>query len=150
MEGIVGCPFKMSTSGCKKRRSALKRFMEKLSVYWHPNCSTCKNAVKFLKKHDVDHVLHDLREKAPSKKEIQTMMEKNYADTPKKLFNTSGQAYRTSGMKDRIDGLSAKEMQDALSKDGLLVKRPFVLLKNGDGLVGFNEDTWKKFFKDHA
>lgn len=121
--------------------------MEKLSVYWHPNCTTCKNAVKFLDKNGVEYVLHDLREKAPSKKELRTMMENNYADAPKKMFNTSGQAYRNSGMKDKIDSLGPEEMQEALAKDGLLIKRPFVLLKSGKGVVGFKESDWNVLLK---
>lgn len=122
--------------------------MEKLNIYWHPNCSTCKKAVKFLKEKNIDHALIDLREKAPSKTAITSMMKNNYTETPKKMFNTSGKVYREKGLKDKIADMSQKDMQNELAKDGLLIKRPFVLLKNGKGCVGFKEDEWKKLLKN--
>lgn len=45
------------------------------------------------------------------------------------------------GMKDKLPGMSADEAVALLSKNGNLVKRPFVV---GDGLVlaGFKEGEW--------
>lgn len=117
--------------------------MKKISVYWHPNCSTCKKAVAFLKKYEIAHELHDLREKAPAKKDIAAMMH-IFKDAPKKLFNVSGQAYREENLKDKLPSMTPKEMEDALAKNGLLIKRPFVLLENGMGLLGFDEKIWER------
>ncbi|MCB0308379.1 MAG: Spx/MgsR family RNA polymerase-binding regulatory protein [Bdellovibrionales bacterium] len=115
---------------------------EELKIYWHPNCSTCKKALRFLDHHEISYHLLDLREASPSRKEIQAMWP-NYAAEPKRLFNTSGQAYRTKKIKDKINDLSVKEMQSLLTSDGLLVKRPFLLLNDGKGVVGFKETEWK-------
>lgn len=116
--------------------------METLTIYWHPNCGTCKKALKYLDQKKLSYELVDLRDQAPTKKAITQMMNQNYADTPKRLFNTSGQSYRNGGFKETIAQMSSKEMIQALSQDGLLLKRPFVLKKNGDGVVGFKEDEW--------
>lgn len=61
----------------------------------------------------------------------------------KKLFNTSGGDYKELGLKDKLSSMSIEEQLDPLSKNGNLVKRPFVL---GDdfGFVGFKEEEWKK------
>lgn len=61
----------------------------------------------------------------------------------KKLFNTSGGDYKELGLKDKLSSMSIEEQLDLLSKNGNLVKRPFVL---GDdfGFVGFKEEEWKK------
>lgn len=61
----------------------------------------------------------------------------------KKLFNTSGNDYKELGLKDKLGSLSIEEQLDLLSKNGNLVKRPFVL-GEGFGFVGFKEEEWKK------
>ena len=66
--------------------------------------------------------------------------------TFKNLFNTSGQLYRELDVSSKLKaGMTAPEAIDLLSKNGKLVKRPFVLGPNF-GLVGFKEDAWKKRF----
>ena len=119
--------------------------MKSPKVYWHPNCSTCKKAVAFLKKKGIEHDLADLRETAPSARELETMA-KAYDGETRKLFNTSGQAYREKNLKDRLPGLNQKERLALLRDDGLLVKRPFLLLDGERGLVGFKEADWAKAF----
>lgn len=115
-------------------------------VYWHPNCGTCKKAKKWLEDQNIEHTLIDLRDKAPSKKSIQTMMDKNYADNPKRLFNTSGKSYREGGFKEKLAEMTSKDMVDELAQDGLLIKRPFVLTESGQGVVGFKEPEWRELF----
>lgn len=117
--------------------------METLKLYWHPNCSTCKKAIQFLDKHKLQYGLIDLREKAPSKAELKAMM-LNYPEAEKKLFNTSGQVYRQNNYKEKINAFSKNDMVNELANNGLLVKRPFLLKKDGQGLVGFKEQDWKK------
>lgn len=117
--------------------------MKPLKVYWHPNCSTCKKAVAFMRKTGVAHELVDLRERPPSAAEIGKMWQA-HAGQPRKLFNVSGQAYRAANLKEKLPGMSDKEQKALLASDGLLVKRPFVLLENGTGLVGFDEATWRR------
>ena len=64
----------------------------------------------------------------------------------KKFFNTSGQKYRSLGLKDKLADMSEEDQLTLLASDGMLIKRPIVT----DGkkiTLGFKEsdflDTWK-------
>ncbi|MDU6699353.1 MAG: ArsC/Spx/MgsR family protein, partial [Streptococcus salivarius] len=55
----------------------------------------------------------------------------------KKFFNTSGQSYRSLGLKDKLPTLSLDEAVEFLALDGMLIKRP-ILIKDGKVLqVGY-------------
>ena len=60
----------------------------------------------------------------------------------RRLFNTSGQDYKTLKMKDKLPKLTTDAALDLLSTRGNLVKRPFLLTSNG-GVTGFKADEWK-------
>ena len=60
----------------------------------------------------------------------------------KKLFNTSGLDYKKLNLKEKLQDLSMEEALELLSRNGNLIKRPF-LLTDKMGLVGFQEDQWK-------
>ena len=64
----------------------------------------------------------------------------------RKLFNMSGRDYKELGMKDRLQRMSEAEALDLLSKNGNLVKRPFLLTEEG-GTVGFDEADWRELFR---
>ena len=115
-----------------------------VKLYQYKKCSTCVEAIKFLNKNKITFEAIDITEKAPSKKDLNAML-KHYNGEFKKLFNTSGVAYREAKLKDKIKYLSKTEAIELLSANGRLVKRPFIL--NGPrGLVGFQEKEWKKLF----
>ena len=57
------------------------------------------------------------------------------------LFNTSGQQYREGGFAQRMATMDVEEAVAVLARDGMLVKRPFVLTDE-HGLVGFKPDEW--------
>ncbi len=63
------------------------------------------------------------------------------------LFNTSGKSYRELGAK-VVKSMSDNEALDALTNDGKLIKRPFVVIDDNDFLIGFKEDSWLKFFRE--
>jgi Spx/MgsR family transcriptional regulator len=68
-----------------------------------------------------------------------------YEGGVRKLFNTSGQDYKALNLKDKLPTMSVDQAIDLLSKNGNLVKRPFLLTERG-GIVGFKEEEWQKFF----
>lgn len=70
-------------------------------------------------------------------------MLKYLGNESKRLFNTSGNDYKELGLKDKLGSMSLEEQLDLLSKNGNLVKRPFVLGEDF-GFVGFKEEEWKK------
>lgn len=112
-----------------------------LKVYSYKKCSTCVKALKFLQSKKIEPQVIDITEQPPTKKELELML-KNYGGEIKKLFNTSGVAYRENNIKDKLANMSKAEALAMLSKNGKLVKRPFVL-KGSKGLVGFIEEEWK-------
>lgn len=109
------------------------------TLYQHPNCNTCKKAIRWLDERGVEYEKIDLREVSPDAGTLARVQERLGVPV-KKLFNTSGQSYRKGGWKDRLPNLSEDEARDALANDGMLVKRPLLV---GDALaIGFREDDW--------
>ena len=62
----------------------------------------------------------------------------------KAFFNTSGLIYREQQLKDKLPGLSEEEKLALLASNGMLVKRPILVLED-KVLVGFKEKNgWKR------
>lgn len=115
--------------------------MSKVKFYQYKKCSTCVKASKFLTSKKVDFKDIAIVDSPPTKTELKTML-KAYEGNIKKLFNTSGVMYRELKIKDKINDMSTADAIDLLSKNGKLIKRPFLLTPKGS-LVGFKEDEWK-------
>ena len=107
-----------------------------------PKCSTCKRAEKFLKENNVEFVNRNIVEENPSAEELALWMEKSGLE-PRKFFNTSGVLYREMNLKDKIKTMSKEEMIEILSTNGMLVKRP-LLVMDDKVLVGFKEENYKE------
>ncbi len=115
-----------------------------LKVYAYKNCDTCRKAVKWLEKNKVPHEVLPIREQPPGETELKRML-KIYEGNIRKLFNTSGQDYKALNLKEKLPAMNEAEAIQLLSKNGNLVKRPFVLSKDS-GVVGFDESEWEKIF----
>jgi len=115
-----------------------------VKVYEYNRCGTCKKALKFLDGKKVKYKTIPIRETPPSKAELKKML-KAYDGEIKRLFNTSGQDYRAMGIKDKIKDMTENQAIDLLSKNGNLIKRPFVL-GSGFCLVGLKQDEWDQVF----
>lgn len=113
-----------------------------VKIYAYKNCDTCRKALKFLHSRGVAFREIPIRETPPSKAELQQMLRACGGEV-RRLFNTSGMDYKALNMKEKLPGLSEEEALELLSKNGNLVKRPF-LTGPGVALVGFNEPTWAK------
>ena len=115
-----------------------------LKVYAYQGCSTCKNALKWLKVQGIAHQEIAIRETPPSVPELRSMLAAK-GDDLRPLFNTSGQDYRALGMKDKLPTLSTDEALTMLAANGNLVKRPFALDETASVyLVGFKEAEWEQ------
>ena len=114
-----------------------------LKLYAYSGCSTCKNAIKWLKAHAVAFEELAIRETPPSLVELKAMLDAHGGDL-RRLFNVSGQDYRNLGLKDKLPGMTTDVALKLLAANGNLVKRPFAIdAKNKIYLVGFKEDEWK-------
>jgi arsenate reductase len=76
--------------------------------------------------------------------ELETMLGylKASGKTFRNVFNTSGEQYRALEIGERIKaGMTEQEAIALLSKNGKLIKRPFLLTDKG-GATGFQAETW--------
>ena len=90
--------------------------------------------------------LINIVEQTPSVKEFEQMLA-IYDGNIKKLFNTSGIQYRELAIKDRLPALSTRQAIELLASNGMLVKRPFLIIGGNDqvrGAVGFKSEEWSK------
>jgi arsenate reductase len=119
-----------------------------VKVYEYKACSTCVKALKYLDSKKVAYTAIPIVEQPPTLSELKLMLGyiKSADGTFKNLFNTLGVQYRELKISDKIKaGMTEEEALKLLSKNGKLIKRPFLLTKNS-GTVGFKEDVWKKLF----
>lgn len=110
--------------------------------YGYGKCDTCRKAKKWLTEQDQPFTDYDITTTPPSEAELRTMLA-CYDGNVKALFNTAGKAYRAGDWKTKLPEMSVDEAIHALSQDGYLVKRPF-LLKGQQGAVGFKNEVWQK------
>lgn len=118
-----------------------------LKIYAYSGCSTCKNALKWLKQQAIPFEELAIRETPPSLPELKAMLATCEGDL-RKLFNTSGMDYRALGLKDKLPSLTTDAALKLLTENGNLVKRPFAFdAKNKVHLVGFKEPEWQAAFQ---
>lgn len=117
-----------------------------MKFYCHPRCTTCKKAKKWLEEESIQYEEINLLEQSPSKEEWVSILSETDRSI-KSFFNTSGNAYREQNLKETLPEMSTEEAAEALSSNGMLVKRPFAI----EGSVytsGFKveeyENVWKK------
>lgn len=111
-------------------------------IYSYSKCSTCRQALSFLKQLNITVEIKEINETPPSIDELKFML-KYQNDHLKKLFNTSGILYREMGLSQKLSKLELQQALELLSSNGMLVKRPFLLADNL-GLVGFNKEEWSE------
>jgi arsenate reductase len=112
-----------------------------MKVYAYDGCSTCKKALAYLKSTGRKFEALAIRETPPSKPELRLML-KVYKGKVAKLFNSSGQDYRSMKLGGKLAKMDPEKALGLLAKNGNLVKRPFVLVGN-TGMVGFKLDEWR-------
>ncbi|AWB43957.1 hypothetical protein DCC85_06795 [Paenibacillus sp. CAA11] len=115
--------------------------MSKLVVYQYPKCSTCRNAVKWLQAAGHELELRHIVETPPTPEELNDLVTKSGLEL-KKFFNTSGEAYKSLGLKDKLADYTREEQLKLLASNGMLIKRPIVT--DGEKVtVGFKEDNYQ-------
>ena len=99
-------------------------------------------AEKWLIEKGLKYEKRDIKEDNPSAEELERFAALS-ALPLKKFFNTSGLLYKSMELKDRLPDMGDEEKIQLLSTDGMLVKRPILVLEN-KVLVGFKEEEWEK------
>ena len=108
----------------------------------YPPCSTCKKARIWLDAHGIAYTARHIKEQNPTYEELERWRE--ISGLPlKKFFNTSGLVYKSLELKDKLPAMTVEEQLRLLASDGMLVKRPLVVLDDGQVLTGFREKEWE-------
>lgn len=108
----------------------------------YPKCSTCQKAKKWLDEHKVKYEDRHIKENNPTVEELKVWYQRS-GQALKKFFNTSGMVYRSLELKDKLPGMSEEEQLALLATDGMLVKRPLLILED-KVLIGFKEKEWEE------
>ncbi|CAN5591552.1 arsenate reductase family protein [soil metagenome] len=111
-----------------------------LKVYTYAKCSTCRNALKFLREHEIEFQEVPIRETPPTLAELKQVLAVKEGKV-RALFNTSGLDYKAQGLSTKLPQLTEAEALDLLAGNGNLVKRPFMVGEKVR-LVGFHEGEW--------
>ena len=109
----------------------------------YPKCSTCKKAKKYLDDKKVSYEDRDIVLSKTTKSELSNWIKMSDKDI-NSFFNTSGIKYRQLNLKDKLKTMTEDEKIEILSSDGMLVKRPILVLDN-HVLVGFKITEWENF-----
>ena len=108
----------------------------------YPKCTTCQKARKWLDEKGVEYTFRDIKTDNPTVEELRSFYEKSGLPL-KRFWNTSGQGYRSLGIKDKLPAMSEDEQLAMLSTDGMLVKRP-IFVAGDVVLVGFKQAEWEE------
>lgn len=107
----------------------------------YPKCSTCKKAKAFLENRNIKFEDRNIVENNPDAKELEEWI--RVSNIPvNKFFNTSGILYRQMELSKKLANLSDSEKIEILASNGMLVKRPLLILDNKI-LIGFKEKEWE-------
>ena len=117
-----------------------KKHFPMLKIYTLAQCSTCRDATKWLRAHGLAFDERAIRETPPTAAELRAMLAA-YDGNIRKLFNSSGLEYRALKLSEKLPAMSESAQLALLAGNGSLVKRPF-LLGGGAALVGFDETKW--------
>jgi len=115
-----------------------------LKLYSYSRCSTCRKAIAWLDQKAIAYSLVDITLTPPSRAELALAWER--LPVPRRLFNTSGLSYRALGPA-VVKEMEPEQAIDALSADGKLIRRPFLISSDGSSLLvgfGFDPLAWSQ------
>jgi len=114
--------------------------MKRLTAYMYPKCSTCRKALKWLEENGYEPEKVNIMETPPSGEELRKLQKQSGVPL-RKMFNTSGELYKSMNLKEKIGAMSDDELLELLASHGKLIKRPIVTDGNRT-TVGFDEERF--------
>ena len=111
----------------------------------YPKCTTCQKAKKWLDENGIKCDERDIKSENPSAEELREWYGRSGLPL-KKFFNTSGNAYKNLGLREKLPTMSEDKQIELLATDGMLVKRPLLVTENRV-LTGFKEAEWSEALK---
>lgn len=116
-----------------------------ITVYCHAKCSTCKKALQWLDERGVPYTTRDIKADHPDEQTLRALHRKS-ALPLRRFFNTSGTRYRELNLSEKRAAMSEDEQFTLLASDGMLVKRPILIVERGGEttvIPGFKEGEWE-------
>lgn len=113
-----------------------------ITILCYAKCTTCQKALKWLDDKQVTYTVRPIKEENPTEEELR-LWHRASGLPLKHFFNTSGLAYKSLNLKDKLPQMSEDEQYALLASDGMLVKRP-LLISGTTVLPGFKEAEWEK------
>ena len=107
----------------------------------YEKCGTCRKAEAWLKEKQLPYDKRPIKEEQPTLNELKEWHKRSGLPV-RKLFNTSGQLYKSMNLREKLPGMSDEEQLQLLSTDGMLVKRPILVSENAV-FFGFKEEDWQ-------
>ena len=111
-----------------------------MELIYYPKCSTCQKALKHLESKNIEFSKRHIVEQTPTQDELMKWI-KQYNQGIKPFFNTSGLVYRELSLKDKINDMSIEEAAKLLSTNGMLIKRPLLILEN-QIIIGYKKEAY--------
>lgn len=109
-------------------------------LYSYGPCSTCRKALAWLRQQGIEVEILDITQTPPDA----TVLAQALAQLGRsRLFNTSGQSYRSLGAATVRSWDDATALA-ALAADGKLIKRPLLITDRGAILTGFQPLEWER------
>ena len=122
--------------------------MDPITLILYPPCSTCQKARAWLQEQGLAFTERHIKENRPTAAEI--CLWSREAGLPlKRYFNTSGLLYRSMNLAERLPGLGEEEQLELLASDGVLVRRPLLVVGNR-ALPGFRPAEWTALLRETA
>lgn len=110
----------------------------------YPKCSTCKKAKAWLESRDIAFIDRDIVEDNPTADELRAWHAASGLPI-RRFFNTSGMLYRELDIKSQLDaGMADEEAYALLATNGMLVKRPLLIVDGAPVAPGFKEAAWSE------
>lgn len=113
-----------------------------MELIYYPKCSTCQKALRHLKSKSIEFSQRDIVEQTPTPEELLKWIQQ-YGQGMKPFFNTAGRVYRELSLKDKINEMSEEEAAKLLSTNGMLIKRPLLILEN-QIIIGYKKEAYDK------
>ncbi len=99
------------------------------TVYFNPNCSKCRTVHGLLQERGVDAELVRYLDQAPTKAELEQVMELLGIEDPRQMMRLSEPVYAELGLAEA----TPDQLLEAMTEHPILIERPIVIL--GDRAV---------------
>ena len=100
-----------------------------VDVWFNPRCSKCRTAQGILEERGVDATYVRYLEQAPSRADLERVMDLLGIDDPRAMMRTGEQEYKDLGLADA----DRDRLLDAMAEHPILIERPIVI--KGDKAV---------------